>query len=244
MNNIMMIIEFVGTDYSGWQRQSNARSVQGEIENCIMVVTKERVTLHSSGRTDAGVHARKMTANFLIERDIDIVRLRNSLNSLLPDDIAVVDMRRVDDGFHARISAKKKVYEYHIFNRDTKDPFMKKYSWYVRKPLDVSKMRRAAKRLTGEHDFTGFTSTGTSVKSFLRTIYDIDIQKNGHDITLTFTGSGFLKQMVRNITGLLVQIGYGKYDEGFADVVLRQKKIEKPYITAPARGLFLIDVIY
>jgi tRNA pseudouridine38-40 synthase len=239
-----MTIEFDGTGYKGWQVQPEEKSVQNEIEKCIMVITKSRINVHSSGRTDAGVHAKKMTANFFIDKELDLHKFKKSLNALLPDDIAVIELEYADDAFHSRKSAKKKIYEYHILNRETKSPFLKKYCWHVKKPLDIAKMEAASKRLIGEHDFTGFTSVGTDVASHVRTVYDITIEKEGDIIVITFTGSGFLKQMVRNIAGLLVQIGYGKFSESSVNIILEGKQISKRYITAPARGLFLKDVLY
>jgi tRNA pseudouridine38-40 synthase len=185
-----------------------------------------------------------MTANFFIDKELDLRKFKKSLNALLPDDIAIVEMEYVDEAFHSRKSASKKIYEYHILNRETKSPFLKKYSWHVRRPLDVAKMAAASGHLIGEHDFTGFTSVGTDVKSFVRTIYDITVEKEGDVIVITFTGSGFLKQMVRNIVGLLVQIGYGKFSENIVNVVLERKEVNKQFITAPGRGLFLKDVLY
>lgn len=244
MKNIKITIEFDGTAYKGWQVQPEERSVQNEIEKCITIITKSRINVHSSGRTDAGVHAKKMTANFFIDKEIDLSKFKKSLNALLPDDIAVLDIEYVDESFHSRKSASKKIYEYHILNRETKSPFLKNYSWHIRRPLDVTKMRAASRHLVGEHDFTGFTSVGSDVKSFVRTIYEITLEKDGDDILITITGSGFLKQMVRNIVGLLVQIGYGKFDENIVNDVLKMRQVNKRFITAPAQGLFLKDVLY
>jgi tRNA pseudouridine38-40 synthase len=244
MKNVKLTIEFDGTAYKGWQTQLNDKTVQDEIETRILIITKEKVSLHSSGRTDAGVHAKRMTANFLIEKELDLKRFKRSLNAVLPEDITVTEAEHVSTGFHSRKSAKKKIYEYHILNRETKSPFLKNYSWHIDKPLEVDKMIKASKSLIGEHDFTGFASTGGSVKSNVRTIYDIDIKKDGDNIIMTFTGSGFLKQMVRNIAGLLVQVGKGKFSEEFVSEVLKKRTIKKPYVTAPSKGLFLKDVLY
>ncbi len=244
MKNVKIIIEFDGTDYKGWQVQPNDPSIQQEIEQRLMIVTKEFVRIHASGRTDAGVHAERMTANFEIEKETDLSRLKKSLNALLPDDITIIEMAEAPVGFHARKSAKQKIYEYRIFNRKDRSPFLRRYAWHIRKPLDIYSMKKAARFLIGEYDFTGFASVGSEVRTKVRTIYDIKIEKEGSDVTLTFVGSGFLKQMVRNIVGLLVQVGHGKFTAEFAEVVLVAKQIQKEYITAPPEGLFLKDVIY
>jgi tRNA pseudouridine38-40 synthase len=244
MKNIKIIIEFDGTNYKGWQTQLSDATVQGEIEKRVMVLTKEKVRVVSSGRTDAGVHAKRMPVNFLMDRDVDITKFKKSLNAILPDDISVIEIEEVDKGFHARRSAKRKVYEYHILNRYERSPFLLRYAWHVRKSLDLESIREASKCLVGEHDFTGFASTGSDVKTNVRTIYAIDMEKIGSEVVITLSGNGFLKQMVRNIVGLLVQVGLHKFSVDFVKEVLDEKNIKKPYKTAPAQGLFLKDVIY
>lgn len=244
MKNIRLIIQFEGTKYSGWQSQKSGNTVQDAIENRIMILTQEKVKLHSSGRTDAGVHAEKMFANFIIEKELDLGKFKVSLNCILPDDIVIMDVAFVDLEFHSRRSAKKKVYEYRILNSVERSPFLRDYSWHVREPLDISRMKVAAKALVGEHDFISFSSTGGSVKTTVRTVHEVDIRKEGELIWIRCVGSGFLKQMVRNMVGLLVQIGTGRFGEDFVAEVFIRKSVEKPYVTAPARGLFLMDVLY
>lgn len=244
MKNVKMIIEFEGTNYSGWQYQPDEPSIQSEIEQRIIIITNEHVRVNSSGRTDAGVHAKKMVANFFIDKELDLGKFMNSMNALLPVDICIIDIEYAPESFHSRKSAKKKIYEYQILNRDSRSPFLDRFAWHIRKPLDIKSITKASKFLLGEHDFRGFTSQGTDVSSYVRTIYDIDIEKEGDILLMTFTGNGFLKQMIRNIVGLLVQIGQGRFSPDYVDVVLVEKQIKKRYITAPARGLFLKDVIY
>lgn len=239
-----MTIEFDGTNYCGWQSQPNGATVQDEIEKRINTITTEDIRIHSSGRTDAGVHAEHMVAIFHTEREIDTEKFKLSMNALLPDDIVLLKVESVDMSFHSRKSAKRKVYEYHILNRQERSVFLNRYAWHVRKPLDVDRMIAASKLLLGEHDFAAFASVGGSVKTTVRTIHEINIVRGGDMIVITCTGSGFLKQMVRNIVGLLVQVGQGKFDVGFVTEVLKKMSKEKLYVTAPACGLFLKNVIY
>ncbi|SHH44995.1 tRNA pseudouridine(38-40) synthase TruA [Tepidibacter thalassicus] len=243
MRNIMITIEYDGTNYGGWQKQNNTLSIQQVIEEAIYKITKERVNLISSGRTDAGVHAIGQVANFMTNSKILVEKIPNAINSKLPNDISVVDAKEVSFNFHARYSAKKKRYKYVILNSKYKRPIYRNYSYYVKYDLDIDKMKEEIKFLIGEHDFKSFMSSGSSVKTTVRTIYDVNINKQDDLIILEFEGNGFLYNMVRIIVGTLVDIGRGKIDISLKNII-DCKDRNKAGHTAPACGLFLKKVYY
>ncbi|MBZ4663324.1 MAG: tRNA pseudouridine(38-40) synthase TruA [Caloramator sp.] len=244
MKNIKLIIEYDGTNYVGWQKQKNGLSVSEVIEKAIYEVTKQNVELIGSGRTDAGVHARGQVANFLIDTKIQPERLKDAINSKLPTDITIVKSIEVDREFHSRYNSKGKWYSYTIFNRLEPSPFYNKYSAHIKYNLDLDKMKSAAQYLIGTHDFAAFRSEGSSVKTTVRTIYSIDIIKNGDIIRLDFKGDGFLYNMVRIITGTLIDVGRGKKSTMDIPKILESKDRRLAGFTAPACGLCLEEVYY
>ncbi|MCX7694327.1 MAG: tRNA pseudouridine(38-40) synthase TruA [Caloramator sp.] len=244
MKNIKIIIEYDGTNYVGWQKQKNGLSISEVIEGAIYKVTKQNVELIGSGRTDAGVHARGQVANFLIDTKIQPERLKDAINSKLPSDITIIQSAEVDREFHSRYNSKGKWYSYTIFNRLEPSPFYNKYAAHIRYSLDLEKMKSAAKYLIGTHDFAAFKSEGSSVKTTVRTIYSIDIIKDGDIIRLDFKGDGFLYNMVRIITGTLIDVGRGRISTNDIPKILEAKNRSLAGFTAPACGLCLEKVYY
>lgn len=244
MKNFVLTIEYDGTDFHGWQAQKDLRTVQGEIEAALAVITCSRLRINGSGRTDAGVHARGQVANFSCHTRLDEKTLQNGLNSILPDDIAILDCIQAHPDFHARYDVSDKTYEYKILNRYRRSALSRRYCWHVRTPLDIAAMQKALDVLEGTHDFSGFENTGSQRTHAVRTIFNARISKVDDRIIISLTADGFLRCMVRNIVGTLVEVGLGKRTvSGFADV-LEKRDRGLGGTTAPAHGLFLMRVRY
>ena len=243
MRNLKLTIQYDGTKYCGWQKQPNSSGIQGTIEYAIYEITKEKVNIIGSGRTDAGVHALGQVANFKTNSSIPAARIPNALNAKLPKDISIIDCQEVSDDFHSRYSATGKIYRYLIYNKPYRSPLYKDTSYHIRYELDIEKMRSEAKSLLGTHDFKGFMSSGSSVKDTVRTIHDISIENSGDLIALEVEGNGFLYNMVRIIVGTLVDIGRGRIDKSMEEIIASQDRGEAGH-TAPAHGLFLKKVHY
>ncbi|HHW58217.1 MAG TPA: tRNA pseudouridine(38-40) synthase TruA [Clostridia bacterium] len=244
MKNVMIVIEYDGTNYHGWQYQKNAVTVQEVLEKAIKKVTGEEVNLIGASRTDTGVHALYQVANFRTTTKIPVKNLPYALNSVLPDDVVVVQAKEVDDSFHARYSAKKKRYRYLILNRKFPMPTMRNYCWHIDYPLNIEKMKKAASYLVGTHDFSAFKASGSSKTSTIRTVHDLTIEKNEDFISIEIEADGFLYNMVRIIVGTLVYVGLGKIKENTLYDILNSKDRTKAGITAPSEGLYLIKIIY
>jgi tRNA pseudouridine38-40 synthase len=244
MRNIRIIVEYDGTGYFGWQRQGPGfLTVQQVIEEKISRMTGETVHVHSSGRTDAGVHALNQVVNFRTGTRIPERNLLLGLNSLLPPDIAVKDLKEVDEEFHARYSARSKVYLYRIMNCPVRSPVFRNFAWHVREPLDLEAMRDTASLLRGSHDFSSFCGSDSEYRSFVRTVCRAELEKKERDfVDFVIEADGFLKYMVRNIVGTLYQVGIGKITpEGFLSILnARNRKLAGP--TPPAQGLYLVEV--
>lgn len=246
MRNIKLTIEYDGTNYSGWQIQENGPSIQAEIEKALFVITKEPCKVNGSGRTDAGVHARGQVANFMTNSKIPDERFAYALNSVLPRDIAIRHSGEVDPGFHARYSATGKKYSYLILNSRFPSPLLRNYAYHITycEKLDMKKMQQAAACFIGTHDFFGFMSTGSKVTDTVRTIYDIDIAVEAELVKLAFKGNGFLYNMVRIITGTLMDAGTGKIHLAELPEIIASKERRRAGITVPAHGLYLDEVYY
>ncbi|TCQ01607.1 tRNA pseudouridine38-40 synthase [Serpentinicella alkaliphila] len=240
----MIEIEYDGTNYSGWQIQPNARSVQEEIMKALKKITNEEIKLNAAGRTDAGVHAKGQVANFYLNASIPTNRIVPALNSNLAQDITVLNAKEVPLDFHARYSAESKKYLYNIYNSSTRSSLFRNYSYHVTNKLSISKMENAAKKLIGTHDFKAFMSSGSSVQDTVRTIYTIKIDKHNNNICLSFHGNGFLYNMVRIIVGTLVEIGTDKRPIEDIEQILLSKDRRKAGHTAPPQGLILEKVYY
>lgn len=207
MRNIKIIIEYNGKGFNGWQKQPGKLNIQGEIERAIQEVTGEKVELYASGRTDAGVHSFGQTANFKIENSIPIEKIPLALNSKLKKTIVIKSAEEVDENFHARYNCKGKKYCYVINNSICGSAIFRDFEYHLPMELDINKMRQASQYFIGEHDFKAFKSSGTSSKSSVRTIYNIEIKQEKERISIEYTGNGFLYNMVRILTGTLVEVG-------------------------------------
>ena len=210
MRNIKLIIEYDGKDFNGWQKQPNKLNIQGEIERAIENITGEKVNLIASGRTDAGVHALCQVANFKTDSKIDIAKIPIAINSQVKNSIRIQWAEEVPADFNSRLSCKKKTYRYIINNSKYGTAIYRNISYHMPIKLNVDEMKKAIKYFEGEHDFKAFKSSGTSSKSSVRTIYKAEIITEGENIGIELTGNGFLYNMVRIISGTLVDVGLGK----------------------------------
>lgn len=245
LSRIKLILQYKGTHYHGWQVQPNGVTVQEVLQKALSKIYDRKMNVMAASRTDSGVHALGQVCHFDIEEGGATPPLQRGLNSLLPPDISVIAAEPVSDTFHAQKSAKKKIYEYRIHNSFLRSPFLHEYFWQIPYPLDVKKMKMAAKYLVGKHDFQAFCASGSSVKTTVRRVYGIVISKSEGDLILiTITGSGFLKQMVRNIVGTLTDVGRGKILPLQVKKILKSRDRRKAGPTAVAKGLILKSVIY
>lgn len=244
MKNVKLTIAYNGTNYSGWQRQSNARTVQGEIERKLRLITKQEIEIHGSGRTDAGVHALGQIASFKSNLSIPINRIAFALNNALPLDIVIKSVEEVDMDFHARYSAKGKKYIYKIYNDSIRNPMYVNHSYFVNGNIDIRKIRESSKYFIGEHDFRGFMSSRSNVKNTIRTIYSIDIYKEENFIILEYKGNGFLYNMVRIITGTLLDAALSKINIENLDYIIKSRDRRNARHKAPPQGLYLGEVYY
>ena len=244
MRNIKLIIEYDGKGFNGWQKQPNKLNIQGEIERAIKEVTGEEVELNASGRTDAGVHAISQVANFKTESNIDINKIPLALNSKLKKSIIIKKAEEVDLNFHARYNAKGKKYRYIINNSLVGSAIYRDLEYNFPIKLDVEKMKHAAKYFEGEHDFKAFRSSGTSNKNSVREIYKVEIKEENERIILESTGNGFLYNMVRIMVGTLMDVGLGKIKPESIKDIIDSKERTKAGKTAPAQGLYLVEVYY
>lgn len=244
MRNIKLIIEYDGKGFGGWQKQPNKLNIQGEIEFAIEQITGEKVDLIASGRTDAGVHSLGQTANFKTNCNIPIEKIPNAINSKLKKSIRIKFAEEVDERFHARYNCKSKKYRYIINNSQTGSAIYRALEYNVTNELDIEKMKQGAKYLEGEHDFASFKASGTSSKNSVRTIYSIDIEKNGERIYMEYIGNGFLYNMVRIISGTLVDVGIGKIKPEDIKKILEAKDRKLAGRTLPPQGLYLVEVNY
>lgn len=244
MRNIKLIIEYDGTGYGGWQKQKNAPSIQQEIEEGIYKLTRERVTLIGSGRTDSGVHARGQVANFLTSSNLPPDRFSYALNSVLPEDIRVLSSQEVDYKFHARYSAKGKRYRYSMIIRPHGTAIGRNYYYHLRHRLDIDAMKKASKYLIGTHDFKAFQAAGSSVKDTIRRIDRAELTWEEPYLYFDIEGNGFLYNMVRIIVGTLILVGQNKIEYKMMDNIIKSKDRQMAGPTAPAHGLCLEEVYY
>ncbi len=240
-------VAYDGTNYSGWQVQPHHRTVQGEIERLLREMScQKRVRVESSGRTDAGVHARAQVAHFDLEEPLkDAKYFHRGLNAQLDRDIRIIAFEKVPNDFHARFSAVGKEYRYFIYNGLIVPPTKRLYRLQEGRPLDVDRMRAAAALLVGEHDFAPFAANRkVPIKSTVRTIHSFHVRKHGADITLEVQGNGFLYKMVRGLAGFLIHVGMGRLEpEAALDIFDHGKRTAKVQ-TAQPHGLFLWKVFY
>lgn len=244
MRNIKIEIEYDGTNYCGWQIQQNGITVQEEITKALKKLTGKDITVHGSGRTDAGVHAKGQVASFILENNIPTDRLSLALNGKLPKDIVITDAVEVPMDFHAQHSAIAKRYMYHIYESRYRSALLRNYSYHVYYKLNHEKMREAAKMLIGTHDFRAFMTSGSSVQDTVRTICELDIINEGKSLYIYIKGDGFLYNMVRIIIGTLIEIGAGKMQISQIEKLFETKERTVAGHTAPPQGLFLDKVYY
>lgn len=242
--NFKLVIEYDGTDYHGWQRQKHERTVQAEIEQQLSLMTCRPVTLHGSGRTDAGVHALGQVAHFIVDTRLNADVFLKGLNRLLPRDIVIRSCRQMPDAFHARYDAKWKTYRYHVHQDDLPPAVGARYVWHIRKKLDIGVMRNAAGMVTGTHDFKAFEGSGSPRSSTIRTLRKAVVEISGCCLAFEFQANGFLKHMVRNLVGTLVDVGAGAVSLDDFQAILASRNRTNAGITAPPQGLFLMRVAY
>ena len=253
MNQFKITIAYDGTDFVGWQRQASGASIQGLIEEALGGLDGRDVTVTGAGRTDAGVHALAQVASFALEREIDPDVLVRALNARLPETIRVSSAQPVAATFNARFDARSKTYRYRIRNGPIISPFERHYAWHVVVPLDAAAMAEAARQLEGRHDFAAFQGAGSDVATTVRTMTrsrilateDAEAGSLGERlITYEITGDGFLRHMVRNIAGTLVEVGRGRRSPESIREIIAGRDRSAAGVTAPARGLFLAAVEY
>lgn len=247
MRNFKMIVAYDGTRYYGWEHQpGNALTIQGKLEAVLSQMTGKPVTVIGAGRTDAGVHARAMTANALLDTDLSEEEIWQYLNRYLPDDISVSDVKQCADRFHARYKAIGKTYRYSLWYaaHGEKPVFERKYAMILKEKPDTDRMREAAQHLAGEHDYRSFCGNSHMKKSTVRVVDTIRIEESGNWIRIYFHGSGFLQNMVRILVGTLLEVGYGRLSPEACDAILEARDRKKAGPTAPAQGLCLMKVDY
>jgi tRNA pseudouridine38-40 synthase len=239
-----VVVEYDGTDFSGWQRQREERTVQGVLEDALREMTGESVFVRGAGRTDAGVHADGQVATFDLELAIPPHGLLRGLNSILPVDLALVDVAEAAPDFDARFSARGKVYRYTIWAHFVRSPRRARHAWHVREPLDVAAIRTAAAALVGDHDFRAFRASDCDRRTTRRIVRAIDVDRQGAVLTIDVEATAFLKNMVRILVGTLVDVGRGRIEPGAVAHMLETGDRAAGGMTAPARGLTLLRVIY
>jgi tRNA pseudouridine38-40 synthase len=260
MRNIKLIIEYDGTNYSGWQIQPKCETIQGIIESRMSKITKSEVSIIGSGRTDAGVHALNQVANFETESSMTPDEFKKALNSLLPRDIVVKHAESVDINFHSRFDAISRTYEYAILNSKTPLAFFRKYTYMLSKPIDVELMNEACISLIGMHDFKSFALTGDPVNSYVRNVMSAEcnlldkmsdadwwlpnIIKEQNIILLRIKANAFLRGMVRTIAGTLLEVGIGKMPPERVKDILEMKNRSCAGRSLPPNGLCLVNVSY
>lgn len=242
-----MTFSYDGSKYSGYQKQPKKKTIQSELEKALKQINGGKdVSLVASGRTDAGVHAYNQRAHFDMDTNIPASKIKQGVNSLIPDDIYVKNIFEVEENFHARFNVKAKEYIYKI-NMGPYNPIEKDYIYQYNKKLDISEMERALKYLEGTHDFSSFVKIDEEKDNYVRTIVQTSLTreiKNVNQITISILGTGFMRYMVRNIVGMLIEIGEGKHKSEEIIQILKAKDRTKAGICAPACGLYLNDVYY
>ena len=246
MHRYKILIEYVGTNFIGWQVQKKGNSIQGLIQKKFSKILKERITVTGSGRTDSGVHAIEQSAHFDCEQEIkDYKNFLKSVNFFLNKNlISILSIKKTKQIFHARFSAKIRCYLYIIYNRDSPTSLNQNRGWYLRKRLNLNLMKKGAKKLTGTHDYSTFRSSSCGSKSPVRTIINFKITRNKDKIKIKIKSRSFLQQQVRSMVGCLKYLAEGKWDLKYFEKVFKLKKRSLCAPPAPACGLFLEKVIY
>ena len=244
MRNIRLTIEYDGKEFNGWQKQPNKLNIQGNLEKVISDLTKEEIEIIGSGRTDAGVHALGQVANFKTNSNIPIEKFAIAINSRIKQSIRIKKAEEVDERFHSRYNCKRKTYRYIINTSETGSAIYRNLEYNIKMQLNVKKMQEAVKFFVGEHDFSAFKSSGTSSKSSVRTIYNAKVEQDGERIIIELTGNGFLYNMVRIISGTIVEVGLNKIKPEDITKIIESKNRQNAGKTLPPCGLYLVSVEY
>ena len=246
MVRYQLLIEYVGTNFRGWQIQKKGSTIQGLIQRKLSKLLKEKITLNGSGRTDTGVHAIEQSAHFDCKNEIiDLTKFLKSINYFLNDKgIAITKIKKKSNQFHSRFSAKQRIYKYIIFNQISAPVIEKQRGWHVRKPLDLELIKQGAKRLLGTNDYSTFRSSSCHAKSPIRTIKSIKIKSIKNKIEIEFNSQSFLQQQVRSMVGCLKYLGEKKWDIKTFDKIFKSKKRVLCAPPAPPQGLYLLRVVY
>ncbi len=242
--NICLTVAYDGTDFHGFQRQTNASSIQRCIEDALSAIFRSPITIYGAARTDAGVHARGQVVNFYGEGSIPTEKIPYAMKGYLPLEIAVLSAKEMPERFSVRHDNKGKHYCYSIVNSRIHDPFQLRYAWFIRKPLDLEAMRQGAAILLGTHDFSAFEGQNTTPMNPVKTMYAITLETQGPMIRIHVVGDGFLYHMVRNIAGGLVDLGLHRFSAEDFKRILESKDRKQLGATAPAQGLCLEEVFY
>ncbi|MFQ5901338.1 MAG: tRNA pseudouridine(38-40) synthase TruA [Thermodesulfobacteriota bacterium] len=245
MRNIKLLLEYEGTDYFGWQIQSDLPTIQGIIQDKVKRITGENVNLIAAGRTDTGVHAKGQVCNFMTKSQLPAISIKKGLNALLPNDIVVKDAMDVDEDFNARRKAVSKTYKYLILNRDHPSSFYRRFSWFISYPLDIVSMREGARVIIGKRDFSSFRAVGCGAHHAIRKIENITIDRTPEGLLkIKVKGNAFLRHMVRIMVGTLVALGSGRITIAELKDIVEAKDRTLADMTAPSQGLFLEKVEY
>ena len=244
MRNIKLTIEYDGKDFNGWQKQPNRLNIQGEIESAIEEITGEKIELFGSGRTDAGVHSLGQIANFKTNSNLPVEKMAIAINSKLKKSIRVKKAEEVSENFHSRYNCHKKKYRYIINNSSQGSAIYRGLEYHVPQKLDEKKKKKAIKFFEGEYDFKAFKSSGTSNKNSVRTIYKAEVRQSGERIIIELTGNGFLYNMVRIISGTILEVGLGKIKAEDIPNIIESKDRKRAGKTLPPHGLYLVEVMY
>lgn len=243
--NYKMVLEYDGSRYAGWQRlKTSEQTVQGKLEMVLSRYAGEPIEIHGSGRTDAGVHARGQVANFCLHEKVRPEEILAYCNAYLPEDIRILKVEEVPLRFHSRLNARSKTYVYRIEMGEKKSVFTRRYTYGLGKTLDIGRMEEAAGYLTGTHDFKSFCGNKKIKKTTVRTLTEIEFQVMGSELTIRYTGNGFLQYMVRIMTGTLIEVGLGMREPETIPEILEALSREAAGFTAPPEGLCLEQVRY
>jgi tRNA pseudouridine38-40 synthase len=242
LKNYKLILEYDGTNYHGFQKQKEAPTIQGELEKSLSIWLRERIEVKGASRTDAGAHALGQVVNFKTGRETSPQEILKRTNAILPKDIAIIDVEEVDSSFHARKSARSRLYEYYVFTRKSPSPFFSRFSFHFPYQLSLEKMREASLLFKGKHDFSAFTTT-QEARNPEREIYHISVEEKGDFIVLSFHANSFLHNMIRNLVSSLLRVGRGEVSKKELKDILESKErgVIEP---APSKGLFLVKVFY
>ena len=242
--NIKVVLEYDGSGFAGWQQQASGRTVEGELKRALRSITGKDIVVHAAGRTDAGAHAEGQVVNFHTDGGIQPRRMLAALNARLPEDVAALTAEEVADDFHARYSARWRRYCYRYLDRLSRPALERGRCWHVRGPLDVDAMSRAARALTGKHDWTTYCSASEPPDARVREMRSAQVTRRGDGIELELVAEGFLRGLARSIAGALAEVGRGKRPPEWVAQILQARDRRQAPRTAPAGGLPLMEVIY